>query len=142
MRPHLHGAPRKITLSTVFAGQKVGVKQVGDKIWLVSFMDYDLGYFDEETRRLEPRPTRSRQKCYLCVRNKTVTYVTGTDKLDFGRGERIRTSDILLPKQARYRAALHPEGADYAIRARAPGNSILTWLVMFAISARRSNNRA
>src|SRR6516165_1248576 len=27
-----------------------------------------------------------------------------------GRGERIRTSDILLPKQARYRAALHPEG--------------------------------
>ncbi len=26
-----------------------------------------------------------------------------------GRGERIRTSDILLPKQARYRAALHPE---------------------------------
>src|SRR5579862_3728135 len=28
----------------------------------------------------------------------------------FGRGERIRTSDILLPKQARYRAALHPDG--------------------------------
>ena len=25
-----------------------------------------------------------------------------------GRGERIRTSDILLPKQARYRAAPHP----------------------------------
>ena len=25
-----------------------------------------------------------------------------------GRGERIRTSDILLPKQARYQAALHP----------------------------------
>ncbi len=27
-----------------------------------------------------------------------------------GRGERIRTFDILLPKQARYQAALHPEG--------------------------------
>jgi hypothetical protein len=26
-----------------------------------------------------------------------------------GRGERIRTSDLLLPKQARYRAALRPE---------------------------------
>jgi hypothetical protein len=26
-----------------------------------------------------------------------------------GRGERIRTSDILLPKQARYRAALRPD---------------------------------
>ena len=36
-------APYKIMLSTVFAGQKVGVKQVGDKIWLASFMEYDLG---------------------------------------------------------------------------------------------------
>ena len=28
--------------------------QVSDQIWLVSFMDYDLGYFDDETCRLEP----------------------------------------------------------------------------------------
>src|SRR3990167_3983351 len=28
-----------------------------------------------------------------------------------GRGERIRTSDPLLPKQMRYQAALHPEDA-------------------------------
>jgi putative transposase len=45
---------RKINLSTVFAGQNVGVKQVSDKIWLVSFMNYDLGFFDDETSRLEP----------------------------------------------------------------------------------------
>jgi putative transposase len=32
----------------------VGVKEVQDDIWLVSFMDYDLGYFDLETRVLEP----------------------------------------------------------------------------------------
>jgi putative transposase len=38
----------------VFAGQKVGVKQVSDKTWLVSFVQYDLGYFDHETCRLEP----------------------------------------------------------------------------------------
>jgi len=44
----------KINLSTVFAGQKVGVKQVSDNIWLVSFMHNDLGYFDHETCRLEP----------------------------------------------------------------------------------------
>ena len=43
---------RKINLSTVFAGQNVGVKEVSDKIWLVSFMDYDLGFFDHETGRL------------------------------------------------------------------------------------------
>ena len=45
---------RKVNLSTVFAGQKVGVAQVSEHIWLVSFMDYDLGYFDGETCRLEP----------------------------------------------------------------------------------------
>ena len=36
------------------AGQKVGVKQVDDHIWLVTFMHYDWGYFDNETCRLEP----------------------------------------------------------------------------------------
>jgi len=45
---------RKVNLSQVFAGQDVGVKQVDDHIWLVTFMDYDLGYFDDETCRLEP----------------------------------------------------------------------------------------
>jgi putative transposase len=45
---------RKINLSHVFAGQPVGVRQVDDRIWLVSFMQYDLGYFDDETCRLEP----------------------------------------------------------------------------------------
>ncbi len=46
----LHG---KYYSSTVFAGQKVGIKQVSGKIWLVSFMLYNLGYFDHETCRLE-----------------------------------------------------------------------------------------
>jgi hypothetical protein len=47
---------RKVNLSTVFAGQLVGIREVEDKIWLVSFMDYDLGYFDEEEARVEPGP--------------------------------------------------------------------------------------
>ena len=44
---------RKINLSKVLAGQNVGVKQITDHIWLVSFMTYDLGFFDHETCRLE-----------------------------------------------------------------------------------------
>ena len=32
----------------------VGIKQTDDRIWLVSFMEYDLGDFDDETCRLEP----------------------------------------------------------------------------------------
>jgi putative transposase len=45
---------RKINLSHVFAGQNVGVKQIAERVWLVSFMHYDLGWFDDETCRLEP----------------------------------------------------------------------------------------
>jgi len=35
--------PLKTNLSHAFAGQRVGVKQVEEKISLVSFMQYDLG---------------------------------------------------------------------------------------------------
>ena len=45
---------KKINFSQVFAGQAVGIKEVHEDMWLVSFMDYGLGYFDLETRVLEP----------------------------------------------------------------------------------------
>jgi hypothetical protein len=44
---------RKINLSHVFAGQNVGIKEVAEKIWLVTFMHYDLGFFDQEAARVE-----------------------------------------------------------------------------------------
>jgi putative transposase len=44
------------SLSTVFAGQYVGVREVADEVWFVSFLDYDLGYFDEKEGRVEPGP--------------------------------------------------------------------------------------
>ena len=47
---------RKISLSTVLAGQNVGIKQVDDQIWQVSFMGYDLGFFDMDSCRVEPGP--------------------------------------------------------------------------------------
>jgi len=45
---------RKINFSKVFAGQRVGVTEVDDDIWLVTFMDYDLGFFDKDVNRVEP----------------------------------------------------------------------------------------
>ncbi len=45
---------RKISLSSVFGGQHIGIREVADKIWLVSFMTYDLGFFDEDENRVEP----------------------------------------------------------------------------------------
>jgi len=47
---------KKINLSRVFAGHAVGLKQVSDESWLVSFSDYDLGYFDTESSNFEPLP--------------------------------------------------------------------------------------
>ena len=45
---------KKINISTVLAGQRLGLKEVDDAIWLVSFMTYDLGYIDLEQRTLQP----------------------------------------------------------------------------------------
>ena len=45
---------KKINLSRSLAGQAVGVKEVESGIWLVSFMDYDLGYIDLEEKTLQP----------------------------------------------------------------------------------------
>ena len=47
---------RKINLSTVFAGQLVGIREVDDQVWLVSFLDHDLGFFDRDEGRVEPAP--------------------------------------------------------------------------------------
>jgi hypothetical protein len=40
--------------STVFAGQYVGIRETADQILLVSFMDFDIGFFDEQENRVEP----------------------------------------------------------------------------------------
>jgi len=40
----------------MFAGQMVGIREVENQIWLVSFMDYDLGFFDKDEGRIEPAP--------------------------------------------------------------------------------------
>ncbi len=47
---------RKINLGSVLAGQMVGIREVADQVWLVSFMDFDLGFFDHEQGRVEPAP--------------------------------------------------------------------------------------
>lgn len=44
---------KKIHVSTVLAGQKLGIKEVDEGIWLISFMSYDLGYIDLEQKTLQ-----------------------------------------------------------------------------------------
>jgi hypothetical protein len=45
---------KKINVSVVLSGQTLGLKEVDENTWLVSFMDYDLGYVDLEERCLQP----------------------------------------------------------------------------------------
>ncbi|MBB4365451.1 hypothetical protein GGD65_006517 [Bradyrhizobium sp. CIR18] len=51
-RPCLHR--KRINISLVLAGQKLGIKEVDEGIWLVSFMHYDLGYLDLEQKTQQP----------------------------------------------------------------------------------------
>ncbi len=44
---------KKINISTLMAGQRLGIKEIDDGIWLISFMHYNLGYFDLEQRTLQ-----------------------------------------------------------------------------------------
>ena len=45
---------KKVNISTALAGQRLGIKEVDDGIWRVSFIDYDLGYIDLENTSLQP----------------------------------------------------------------------------------------
>jgi transposase InsO family protein len=45
---------KRINVSTVLAGQRLGIKEVDEDIWLVSFMSYDLGFIDLEQKTLQP----------------------------------------------------------------------------------------
>ena len=67
---------KRIHLSPVPAGLKLGIKEVDDSIWLVSFMHDDLGSF-ESRKPCNPSTTRSAvvthvggTVCYRCVRAK------------------------------------------------------------------------
>jgi hypothetical protein len=53
-REHPSWGARKIRERLVRRRSGRRHQEVHDDIWLVSFMDYDLGYFDLETRVLEP----------------------------------------------------------------------------------------
>jgi hypothetical protein len=44
---------KKVNISTVMAGQRLGIKEVDEAIWLVSLMHYDLGYIDLEQKALQ-----------------------------------------------------------------------------------------
>ena len=73
-----------LKLSTALAGQKLGIKEVDEGIWVVSLMQYDLGYFDLEQKTLQPldNPFGTRLSPMSSVRS--VTDVSGLDNAASG----------------------------------------------------------
>jgi hypothetical protein len=60
---------KRINISTVLAGQKLGIKEVDEGIWLASFIQYDLGYFDLEQKTLQsPRQPVRHEVVTRCLR--------------------------------------------------------------------------
>jgi hypothetical protein len=45
---------KRVNISTVLAGHRLGIEEVDEGIWLVSFMHYDLGYIELEQKTLQP----------------------------------------------------------------------------------------
>ena len=54
----------------------MGIRQVDDQIWQVSFTNYDLGYFDMETGRPDPGPNPFGPKALTMWSVRTVNYVS------------------------------------------------------------------
>jgi transposase InsO family protein len=50
------GSSRKIFISEVFANQEVGIKKIEEGVWSVRFMDFNLGYFSDDSHLFSPGP--------------------------------------------------------------------------------------
>ena len=86
----------------MFAGQKLGIKEVDDAIWLVSFMIYGLGNIDLEQRTLQPIDNPFATRLSPMSWEQSVTYVSGMDKVSpvWTRQNLVEPRSTYLPYQA------------------------------------------
>ena len=60
---------KKINISSVMAGQRLGIKEVDDAIWLVSFMLLKISDISTWNREhCKPSTVRSARDCHPCLR--------------------------------------------------------------------------
>jgi len=78
LRPDLQ-LPKEINIPTVLAGQRLGIKEVDEGIWLVSFIDHDLGDIDLEQRTLQPLDNPFGAGVVTYVLSTFCSYVSGPD---------------------------------------------------------------
>src|SRR6266567_3419824 len=87
---------KRINISSVLAGQKLGIKEVDEGIWLASFMQYDLGYFDLEQKTLQPLDNPSARGCHPCLRYDLLPMSPGWTKSDRTHMEELEPPTLVL----------------------------------------------
>ena len=89
---------KRVNISTVLAGQRLGIKEVDDGIWIVSFMNDDLGFIDLEQKTLQPLDKLYEAESLVGV----VPFDYGLDRRTGGRfkplGVRSRCSSETAPR--------------------------------------------
>ncbi len=83
---------KTINISTVLAGQRLGIEEVDDGIRLVSFMHYDLGYIDLEQETLQTLDDPFGPSLSPMSRERFVTHVSGPGQLTMERVKGIEPS--------------------------------------------------
>ena len=99
---------RKVNLSQVFAGQNVGVTQVSERIWLVTFMDTIWATSTMRRAGSNRSRIRSARKCYPCLRNE-LSPMCPEWTMKVGRARVDSNHRPPVPKPVRYQAELRPD---------------------------------
>ena len=92
---------KKINVSTVLAGQRLGIKEVDEGIWLVSFIPMISDTSTWSRKPCNPSTTRSARGCHPCLRYEVLPMCPGRTQKT-GAGEGIRTLDPDLGKVVLY----------------------------------------
>ena len=80
---------RVIKLSAALAEQLVGIREVDDQVWQVSFLEYDPGYFDQDEDRVEPGPNPFAPDTVLTMCPKKMVVRDGTEPSTRGFSHRV-----------------------------------------------------
>jgi hypothetical protein len=111
---------KRINISTVLAGQKLGIKEVDEGLWLVSFMHYDLDTSTWSRKPCHPSTTRSARGCHPFLRYVLVPLLKAREKAANARQLVLEGRDPLAAREAQQSRATFGEAADALIESMSP----------------------
>ena len=73
---HAFGKPRQV--------MNVGVREIADHVWLISFMHYGLGFFDDQSSRAECAPNPFGANVLPICPERTLSWLVGAPGFEPG----------------------------------------------------------